>query len=276
MKRHRLLSAMILVACAMPLAACDTSGATARSAPAAVPSTTPVAALERVATALATAPAQPMDAATTAAAVSFAEPLPTTDALAPSRAFVGLEVGAASPADVDAWLAANGLTCRSGPDPRRNTYRHDCADSLPISMGNLEDPRGTLSRVLVVRGDDSPVTHVASTRAYHLPDDVAADYGRLVHTLTTMLGAPQTSRPIDDPTVLADGFARFSTRWEWQDLRVEVVALKGVGSTITLRELWEVPGATNLQSARPGSHGMHGAVSSSRRNPHLRPLSSTP
>jgi hypothetical protein len=200
----------------------------------------------------------------------YFEDEPETEQLAPVLSpTTGIEIGHTSATAIDGWLQEHGVGCDSGPDSRRATYRHDCRMNLGADLG-AGDLNSPTARLLMIHPDDAPISHWSITREFSVPADAARAYSAVQESLATELGAGERFQTVDNAENLADGFARFSSRWTFQNLRVEAVLLKGIGSTITVREIWEIPAATNLQASRPGAFGMHGAPATvAPVNPHI-------
>jgi hypothetical protein len=202
---------------------------------------------------------------------SFLVPEPVSTLDAPSRQLFGLQPGTTSAPDVEAWLAQHQLQCSSGPDPRRTTHRYTCHQGLAPALFGEVRAAGVPWELLIVRGDETPVTHISFERRFSIPEQAAEAYSTTLEALQTQFGEPVRSRAVVDASALLRPFARYTTSWEFRDLDVDLVLMRGSGEHISLRETWEVPAATNHQQVRPGSVGMHGDIPEPARNPHLAP-----
>lgn len=190
---------------------------------------------------------------------------------APSRAHLGLTLGATTAEEVKAWLAERALTCPERPSPRRATTQVECKGELPLSLLPDRTVKGKLYDLLIVRLDDGPVHHVSTTRRYSNPDDAATDYAATVATLTATFGPPTKAQPFDRERVNR-ALARFGTEWRFSDLTISVSALKAAGDFVSVNERWDVPGVEAQVAAREGTtgHGFTGpAAATPAKNPHV-------
>ena len=218
-----------------------------------------------------TPPGETVDkAATTPSLSAPAAPAAALPA-APSKAHLGLTLGATTAAEVTSWLAERQLTCPERPSPRRATTQVECKGDLPLSLLPDRTVKGKLYDLLIVRLDDGPVHHVSTTRRYSIPDDAGVDYTATVATLTAAFGPPTKSQPFDREKV-SRALARFGTEWRFSDLVISVSALKAAGDYVSVNERWDVPGVEASAEARAGTsgHGFTGPTAPTpAKNPHV-------
>ena len=186
---------------------------------------------------------------------------------APSRAWMGLQLGQSDQAALEAWVAERQLPCTGAPSPMRETWQLKCAGQLPASTLPDRQISGGLTDLLFVRTDAGPLHHVSSMRRYTLPPDAVADYTATVAALTATFGPPTVDRPVTEPEKLQGALARWATEWAFTDLTLRVTLMKGSGDYVSVSELWEIPGVEAAVAARPGAKG-HGAQAPAK-NPHI-------
>lgn len=189
---------------------------------------------------------------------------------APTRTVQGLALGEADDAAIAAWVAERGLECPEVASPRRTTRQRRCQGTYAPSLLPDRGASGALTEILIARLDDGPAHHLSTIRKYSLPADVAADYHAAVDAITAQLGPPTQTRRVDDLSAFDSPLARFATRWQFSDLRVDVSILKAAGSYISLNEVWVIPGVEEQAQARGGG-SLHGDLkpASPANNPHV-------
>ncbi len=187
---------------------------------------------------------------------------------APSTEVFGLKLGATSADDAAAWLAARGLTCPGVPAPRRATVRYACEAGLDAALPDRVG-RGKLATLLLSRTESGPVHYLSVVRRYSVPEAAADEFAATRKSLGERYGTPTRERPVD-PKKLAGPMARFSTEWRFADLDVSLSLFKGGSGTLSLTEVYAVPGVEAGVGARPGSEG-HGSGGERPKgwNPHV-------
>lgn len=172
-------------------------------------------------------------------------PLPS----APSLDAFGLIIGKSTPADLDAWLASRQLTCPGAPSPRTTTHRYTCQGALPPMPERPTD--GRLSQILLVRGDDTPLTHVSLMRSHSLPSAAAKDYDASVAAIAAVHGAPHEGEASADPAKVDARLVHYDAAWHYGDLEITVGLNRFGGPEWTVSESWDVPGAEKTHKPRP-------------------------
>ncbi|MSQ02593.1 MAG: hypothetical protein EXR71_12015 [Myxococcales bacterium] len=196
-------------------------------------------------------------------------PVDSTLPRAPSRSFLGLEIGAASGPALDAWLADKKLVCETDPASRRATVRTQCEKDVPVGILEGRTVSGKVTQMLFSRGDDGPIHYAATSRRYSLPKDAVLDFESTMTTLSTLFGAPPRVKPVD--VARLDGkVVRFSADWTFADLDVSLSLFRAGTAYWSVNESWSVPGVEAGMKPRPGSRG-HGDVASRPEgwNPHV-------
>ncbi len=188
---------------------------------------------------------------------------------APTRSFLGVEIGATSGPALETWLAEKKLICKTDPASRRATVRTQCEKDIPIGLLEGRTVSGKVTQLLFSRGDDGPIHYVATSRRYSLPKDVVLDFESTLATLSKQFGAPTRVKPLD-PTRLDAKVVRFSADWTFADLDVSLSLFRAGTAYWSVNESWAVPGVEAGMKPRPGSHG-HGEVESRPEgwNPHV-------
>ena len=216
-------------------------------------------------------PAEGVDKASTTPSPSEpaaeAAPLPA----APTKAHLGLTLGATTAEEVKVWLAERALTCPERQSPRRTTTQVECKGELPLSLLPDRTVKGKLYDLLIVRLDNGPVHHISTTRRYSIPEDAGVDYAATVATLTAAFGPPTKTQPFDREKMNRP-LARFGTEWRFSDLEISVSALKAAGDFVSVNERWDVPGVELTAEARAGTsgHSFGGPTAPTpAKNPHV-------
>ncbi len=224
------------------------------------------------ATAPGEAPAAAPAAAPTAApavVAPLAGPAESTLPKAPSRNFLGVDIGTTSAPALDAWLAEKKLICKTDPASRRATVRTQCEKDIPVGLLEGRTVSGKVTQLLFSRGDDGPIHYAATSRRYSLPNDAVLDFESTMTTLSTLFGAPARVKPVD-ATKLDGKVVRFSADWTFADLELSLSLFRAGTAYWSVNESWAVPGVEAGMKARPGSRG-HGEVESRPEgwNPHV-------
>lgn len=235
------------------------------------PATAPEAAPAAPPPAATGAPTAPTPAATAPPKPIEARPKAPGLPPAPSRLRVGLEVGATTPAQLDAWVLSRALTCATSPSPRRETTHTVCTGEIAPSAIESGRVQGKVQEIRFSRTDDGPVHSISTTVRYSIPASAAADYqDRLAH-LVADLGKPAIERPYD-ASRLENKLVRYAAEWNFNDLDVAVSMYRTGVDYYTLAETWAVPGIEASVADRAGSVG-HGSGPSHPPgwNPHVKP-----
>ncbi|GEM_PF-1173418 len=172
---------------------------------------------------------------------------------APSRAYFGLELGAADQAAIDAWVAANGLSCSTTPAPARTDVLTRC-DGNDLSGAWLAERGlgGRLVQVFLSRGETTALHFLATSRRYSVPRTAAADYDASVAAVAARLGAPAEARPASSLQNFDDRFIRLASRWSYADLAVEVTLMRTGQDYLVVNERWSVPYLAESSEDRAG------------------------
>lgn len=209
-------------------------------------------------------------AAPAPAALTPVTPRPDTAGLpaAPSLTLFGLPLGTASPTDADAWFASRKLPCTPAPALRRATVRYECTAGLAEAFPERAT-HGKLTTLLLSRTDTGPIHYLSLVRQYSVPMDAAEEYTATLGELTVRYAAPAKDRPLD-PAKLSGVLARAGAEWHFADLDVSLSLFKGASGTLSLTEVYAIPGVEEAVGARAGSRG-HGDAPEhpSGWNPHV-------
>jgi hypothetical protein len=176
---------------------------------------------------------------------------------APAREVWGLTLGGSDHAAVISWLEARQVPCRGVPAPRRKTVHYRC-NEVPGALFAERTLDEGVSVLLLARPDDGPLHHISALRRYATPLPAIADYTTAVAALRAGLGVPSDAdADAPRPAAFDAKAVRFSTRWLFSDLEVEIGLYRLAGPDIVVRERWDVPGVEAGVGARGGG-GVHG------------------
>ena len=157
---------------------------------------------------------------------------------APRRDFEGLEVGRATAADVDAWLAARSLACASAPNPNWMSVRWDCTSVAEKLVFEGRPHAGPVKLFVLSRPDQGALDQIDVTRQYSAEAQGLADYDALVAAIAQELGPPAVIKGGDIPV---GTMFRWMTAWSFDEIEVRVVAFRAVADYVTVSEQWTVP-----------------------------------
>lgn len=201
------------------------------------------------------------------AACSFGSgaPEPATMPDHPVATWQGLTLGGSTAADVDAWVAAHGLTCTTEPSVRRRTVRTTCRGDLPLGLVADRTVHGRLDELLFVHPDDQPLHHVSTRRLYSLPVDALADFRAAVDALTARYGPPDPYKAVDAAQLDAP-IVRGAAHWALPDLQIDVSVMRAGTPYVAVSEVWRIPGveasvATRTVDGASGASKSHGYAS---------------
>lgn len=209
--------------------------------------------------------ATPVPPASPAAAIAPAVAAPARTLLgknAPSREWFGLTVGASTEADVQKWLTDRGIDCPEEPNAKHLTQHWNCGHGLDNVTFEGRPAHGPLFNVFFARTDDGPLHYITVTRRYSITQDALTDYNALVTAITAQLGEPTKAAPAPahldgDPKML-----RYGTTWNYDDLDVQVTAMRAMVDYVAVSEVWSVPGV------EPGPLRPHSPFDG-KPNPHI-------
>ncbi len=199
------------------------------------------------------APALPEAAPAPAVATPKKAGLPSS----PLKQVFGIDVGATTQAQLDAWAVSRLLTCTVTASPRRATTHTRCGGDIAPSVLEGRKMQGKVQDLLFSRTDTGPIHAVSATSRYSLPSSAAEDYQSTLARLVEQLGRPSIERPYEAAR-LEQKLVRFAAEWNFNDLDVAVSLYRTGVDYYTLAESWAVPGVEASVSVREGSIG-HGA-----------------
>jgi hypothetical protein len=190
---------------------------------------------------------------------------------APSRERLSLEVGAATPEQVDALVRSRALTCTTAPSPRRTTIHTVCDGTIPTTAIESGTIQGVVQEIRFSRTDTGPIHSIHTSVRYSLSARAAEDYKARSAQLVAALGKPAIERPFD-ASRLENKLVRYAAEWSFDNLDVSVSLFRTGTDYYTLSESWSVPGieAGAFERAASGGHGA-GPARPAGWNPHVRP-----
>lgn len=210
---------------------------------------------------------------------SFREP--SAGPRAPTARAFGLDLGAATYADVQAHTKRLGLTCKDtsiralmqekreaelakaaerGEDAVSSAswvkkkskregnpqIRFSCPDTPAAVIGDRPRPPSTGRFLLVLDSDDLPLRHASYQRTHDDHAAALADFEDAVAAFSATYGPPtgrvgELPRPDEGGKVHFPPAQAFEARWEYADLLIKVTALQFGRQRVTIGERVEVP-----------------------------------
>ena len=164
-----------------------------------------------------------------------------TQGPAPSRALWGLELGASTGDQVDAWLTAKGLDCPGVEKAEKKQVIHTCRSGVQPEMLGDRTIGGKVDQLVLVQTAGGALEQVTVARSYQAVDGAIADYDATRAAIEKTLGVPSKAKTINGPQDFEGSMARFNALWGFGDLKVTVSASKSVGGKITVSERWQAP-----------------------------------
>ncbi len=181
---------------------------------------------------------------------------------APTRSWLGFDVGSADAAAIASRLSALGLECTEQNAPARLTVQVDCRTGLTPALLPDRTIRGVITRLFLVRAEDGPLHHLSVDRRYSIPEAAREDYAGAVTSLRTVFGEPARHQELPE-SALGSRVVHAATIWRFADLEVTASAFRFGRDELTVSERWVVPHLISGAGDRPGYSG-HGSARSER------------
>lgn len=200
-----------------------------------------------------------------------AAPAPAPAASAPAPAagtpdwtVLGLPLGRARHADIEAWATALALPgCVGAPVRTRQAWQLQCRGALPLAPLAPRVVGGRWTELLVARPDDGPAHHLSMVRTHSLPGSARADYESTLTHLVATLGPPTVRQDIAPDAKLDASPLRWGSRWATGGGEVTLTLSRfgPASNPLLVTEVWalDVPSA---RAERPEGRAP---------NPHLAP-----